>query len=98
MTEFKRTIFTARPLAMEHGLPVSTYSPEQYDRVVEKIFNKRAGGNVIIYGHSNTTPELTNMLSGNTNLSNIPEDEYDNMYIVTSKGKDAESVVYKFKF
>lgn len=98
MTDLRRTIFTARPLAMQHNLPVSTYTPEQYDRVVDKIFNKRAGTNVIIYGHSNTTPELTNLLSGNTNLGNIPEDEYDNLYIVTSKGKGAESVVYKFKF
>lgn len=98
MTDLRRTIFTARPLAMEHNIPVSTYTTEEYDRVVDKIFNKRAGTNVMIYGHSNTTPELTNLLSGTTNLGHIPEDEYDNIYVVTSKGKGAESVVYKFKF
>jgi len=98
MTSFRRTIFTARPLASVHELPVSTYNTQQYDNVIGKIFTKRAGKNVIIYGHSNTTPELTNLITGNTNLKNIPDDEYDNLYIVTSKGKGAESVVYKFKF
>lgn len=98
MTAKKRTIFTAKPLAMAGQYPVSTYNTDQYDRVVEKIFGKRAGKNVIIYGHSNTTPELINLITGDTNLSNIPEDEYDNMYIVQSKGKGEASAVWKFKF
>ena len=98
MTDLRRTIFTARPLAMVNNIPVSTYNQEQYDRVAEKIFGKRAGQNVMIFGHSNTTPELVNYLTGSTNLENIPHDEYDNIYVITTKGKDAESVVYKFKY
>lgn len=98
MTSLRRTIFTARPLASKYSLPVSTYTPEQYDNVLFKIFTVRSGKNVMIYGHSNTTPDLVNKITGNTNLDNIPHDQYDNIFVVTSKGEGAESVVYKFKF
>lgn len=99
MTNKKRVIFTAKPLAMDNpSIATSIYSPEEYNRVVEKIFSKRMGESVVIYGHSNTTPELINLITGNTDLQNIPENEYDNIYVVNSMGEGAESVVWKFKF
>jgi len=99
MTDRRRVIFTARPLAMDNeDIATSIYNTEQYDRIINKIFDKRAGQSVAIYGHSNTTPELINLITGNTNLETIPHDEYDNFYVVNSMGKDAESVVWKFKF
>ena len=82
---------------MVFDIPVSTYNQEQYDRVVEKIYSKRSGNNVMIYGHSNTTPELINKIAG-TSFDNIPHDEYDNLFIVLSKGLEEESVVYKYKY
>lgn len=98
MTDKKRVIFTARPLGMDSGIPPSIYNMEQYERVITKIFDKRAGQSVIIYGHSNTTPELINLITGNTNLETIPHDEYDNIYVVNSMGQGQQSTVWKFKF
>ena len=51
----------------------------------------------MIVGHSNTTPSLLNVLTGTSNYSNIPESEYDNLYIVTVFEKGRAEVVH-FKY
>jgi len=98
MTTLRRTIHTARPLAENSEIPISTYTQEQYPNVLGKIHTRRMGTNVIVYGHSNTTPELINLLTGTNNLENIPHDEYDNIFIVYTNGAGSECVVYKFKY
>jgi 2,3-bisphosphoglycerate-dependent phosphoglycerate mutase len=50
---------------------------------LKKIDNK----NVLVVTHSDVIPEIIRQLAGVT-IRDIKEDEYDNMYILTRKGKE----------
>ena len=98
MTSRRRVIFTAKPLAMVHDLKVFTYNTQQYNRVVERVNNKHLGKNIVIYGHSNTTPELINLLIEEERYEQIPHDEYDNLFVVYTNGAGSETLVHKYKY
>lgn len=83
-----RTRKTAEPTADRHGVKVQMYNPQDLSGLVEKI--RKTGGRHLVVGHSNTTPYLAELLTGDTNTATIEEDEYDRLYILTA-GKDGEA-------
>lgn len=99
MSDLKRTIFTARPLAEA----TDNYSPKIYnvdkiERLTPWILEENLGKNLVVFGHSNTTPMVINNITGKGTATDIPHDEYDNLYIVNTLGEGKESVVYQFKY
>ncbi|MBT8218185.1 MAG: histidine phosphatase family protein [Bacteroidia bacterium] len=102
MTSLKRTIFTARPLAMPNNIKVFTYDTSEYEKVITRIMDNYSGQHVAIYGHSNTTPAIINLLIGEEKYVDIPHDEYDNLFLVFHNGEDSEgitdAIVYQFKY
>jgi broad specificity phosphatase PhoE len=98
-SQFLRTKDTAQPLAEALGLtsqviPIAAHptergkvSPESVKNIVDKIF-KSGGEAVLVVGHTNTLPDVIAMLGGG-NISEIPETDYDNIFVVTvyEKGK-----------
>ena len=84
-TDYKRTQETAKPLADILGLSVESYDPRQLEEFAETL--KKETGNILIVGHSNTTPALTYLLSG-APIDNIDDSEYENLYeVVLINGK-----------
>lgn len=83
-----RTMATAQPLSEHTGLPVRTYSSAR-DSIADFIARLRElEGNVLIVGHSNTVDDLVNRLTGRTDVAgDLPESEYDNIFIVSKRGK-----------
>jgi 2,3-bisphosphoglycerate-dependent phosphoglycerate mutase len=81
-TQYKRTQQTVAPLASKLGLPVVSVDAKQSAELTRRILSNNRGQTVFVAGHNNTTPEIVNMLSGE-NYPQIPESEYDNMFIVT---------------
>jgi broad specificity phosphatase PhoE len=82
-TTLQRTVLTAAPTAAALGIAPSTVNPRSgthIDDVVAAV-RQRAGGVVLVVGHSNTVPAIVNALGGNA--PEICDDEYDNMYVVT---------------
>lgn len=102
LTTFKRTIVTARPLARPNNIKVSSYKPDDYEKMTTRILDNLSGKAVAIYGHSNTTPAVINLLIGKDKYSDISHDEYDNLYLVLHNGKNAkgktDALVYQFKY
>ena len=78
-THYKRTMQTAQPLADYQSIEISQYDPSKLEEFAQKL--KQIDGTVLVVGHSNTTPQLTHLLS-DQEINNITEEEYDNVYQV----------------
>jgi 2,3-bisphosphoglycerate-dependent phosphoglycerate mutase len=81
-TQFKRTQQTVKPLADRLGLPVNVIDAKKTTDLVNQIITAHRGQTVVVAGHNNTAPEIVAALGGGT-FPVIPENEFDNMYIVT---------------
>lgn len=93
-TNYKRTIQTATPLANATHTPIVTY-PASLDTLPAFAAGIKAikRGNMVIVGHSNTIDNIVNVLVGQQAVpADIPETDYDNLFIITRKGKK-----YSFK-
>jgi probable phosphoglycerate mutase len=83
-TDFIRTTKTASPVANTCGVKVDLYDVGDLPALVEQL--KSNGGRHLVVGHSNTTPQLVELLGGKPGTK-IQENEYDRLYVVTL-GKD----------
>ena len=81
-TNYKRTQETASPSAKRVGLSVTPYDPRALPEFAEKL--KSLDGTSLVVGHSNTTPALVAMLSGQ-DFPQLEEYQYDHLYVVTLK-------------
>ncbi len=86
-TQTIRTTSTAKPLAELKGIAVQLYSPrDTVDRFISRLKSIKKGS-VLIVGHSNTVDDLVNKMMGQNLLTDLPETEYDNLFIVKRKGE-----------
>lgn len=84
-TDYKRTQATAKPLADLLGLEIAPYDPRQLKEFAKTL--SQEDGNILIVGHSNTTPVLAEILSGIA-VDSMEETEYENLYqVVIIDGK-----------
>ena len=92
-TNTTRTISTAQPLEDLQGeTKLEIYNTkDSLDFLIDKL-KAIQKGNALIVGHSNTVDDIVNKLVGETKVpKDLPDSEYDNLYIVTKKGS-------RFKF
>lgn len=83
-SEYHRTEETAAPLAALLGLDVEPYDPRDLEAFAERLL--RMPGRHVVFGHSNTTPELVGALGGNPGEPIDEEREFDRLYVVTVAG------------
>jgi broad specificity phosphatase PhoE len=81
-TQYKRTQQTVQPLSYRFGAPVILLNADQTHELVDQIHTTQRGKTIFIAGHNNTVPAIVSALSGET-YPPIPENEYDNLFIVT---------------
>jgi broad specificity phosphatase PhoE len=92
-SQFVRTRETARPLAEAIGVAPTVVSieinPSDPGTVTEQSIKdfvdrilQHSGDPVLVVGHTNTIPQIIGMLGGDR-TPNIPETEFDNLFIVT---------------
>ncbi len=81
-----RTQATAEPARAYFNLSIATYSPVPDSAFINRL--KSSGKNTLVVGHSNTVDDIVNKLCGATKITaDLNETEYDNLFIVTKKGK-----------
>jgi broad specificity phosphatase PhoE len=80
-TPFKRTRQTAEPIARLRGLEIETYDPAKQAELVEKILTGKRK-RIVVVGHSNTIPELANLLARKELFRNLAEAEYGVYYVI----------------
>ncbi|MBL4659870.1 MAG: histidine phosphatase family protein [Alcanivoracaceae bacterium] len=79
-TQYKRTLQTAQPLIDKTGLSIEYYDPSQLQEFAQKL--KATQGNILVVGHSNTTPQLVELLSGQE-VKALTEADYGDVYQVS---------------
>lgn len=92
-TNYERTMMTASPTAVKKNLDYAFYDPRELDIEAFKIEN--LGKNVLVVGHSNTTPQMVNSLLGQQKYDSM--DDYDNasLYVVRIIDGQATEMVLK---
>jgi len=86
-TQTIRTTSTAKPFAELTGITIQPYSPKDtVDQFISRLKAIRKGS-VLVVGHSNTVDDLVNKLMGQNLLTDLPDTEFDNLFIVKRKGK-----------
>ncbi|GGW92613.1 SixA phosphatase family protein [Alteromonas halophila] len=84
-TPYKRTTDTARPTSVITKTPITHYDPSKLQDLADSVSDSHH--NVLIVGHSNTTPQLIKLLGGPVVV--IKEDDYGVLYkIEVGKDKD----------
>jgi len=78
-TSYKRTMATAKPTAQQKQLTVKNYNPRELLLFAEQLIGDRK--NALVVGHSNTTPQLTQLLS-KQKVKELSELEYQEIYQV----------------
>lgn len=97
-TSLQRTGLTAAPTARALGITPVAVNPRSRNHVAEVVdsVRARAGGVVLVVGHSNTVPDIVKALGGEA--PPICDAEYDNLYVVTlpSSGEGARVIRSRF--
>lgn len=79
-TDYKRTTMTAAPLAVKQDITVKYYNLEDVNIPQFKVDNLNK--NVLVVGHSNTTPEFVNKMIGEDKYQDIDDADNGGLYIV----------------
>ena len=82
-TNYKRTMATAAPFSQQQALSIEQYDPRDLAKFSKYILSKKE--NALIVGHSNTTPQLTALIS-DEKVKDITEKEYRGLYQVNIQG------------
>jgi 2,3-bisphosphoglycerate-dependent phosphoglycerate mutase len=95
-TQFKRTQQTVKPLADRTGVPVTLLNANQTEELINQIQTRHRGQTIFVAGHSNSVPAIVSVLS-NEKFPDIPDNEYDNLFIVTIY-RSGKAKVTKLKY
>ena len=85
-TNYNRTKSTAEPTRAYFNLATQNYNPVPDSVFIAKL--KSLNKNTLIVGHSNTVDDIVNKLCGSVQVTgDLPETEYNNLFIIKKKGK-----------
>ena|ERR1041385_7920741 len=97
-TNTVRTISTADPLSQAININIKIYNTrDSLDQFIEMV--RKMKGNTLIVGHSNTVDDIVNKLCNQTKVAgDLPDSVYDNLYILTQKGKKIDFRMKKYGY
>lgn len=76
-TSYQRTMSTAAPLSNKQNIAIKNYDPRQLELFAVHL--KQRKENALVVGHSNTTPQLTELLS-EEKIPPMSEKQYQSLY------------------
>jgi len=96
-TNYKRTLQTAAPTAQQVDIDIALYNPSELAKFAGQLrVSASAGkGNILIVGHSNTTPQLLKLLGGPDTV--LSEDDYGDLFYLalTNSERSAPSAFHQ---
>ena len=92
-TNYFRTRETAQPTALKNNLDITIYDPNTID--APSFLKENRGKNVLVVGHSNTTPAFVNAILGSHKYEEIEDGNNGNLYIITVNNEDiSDTLLY----
>lgn len=88
-SDYIRTRDTAAPVAAAQGVPVTLYDASDLAGFAKGLMVAR--GNILVVGHSNTTPQLAALLGGVAGSEINELEEHDRLYKLTLHGGKTQS-------
>ena len=82
-TEYQRTQLTGEPTAKYFKQNIKSYNPSDLTNFAKTLKTKHKGEEILVVGHSNTTPTLVNALLEFEKYPMIDEKEYGHLFVVT---------------
>lgn len=94
-SDYRRTRDTAAPVAALLGLPVQIYDPRALEKFASEL--KQSPGRHLVVGHSNTTPQMAELLGGDGGPEIDEAGEYDRLYMLSiSADGGVDTVLLRF--
>ena len=93
-TDFERTSMTAAPSSVKKDIIVQYYDPQTMD--IEQFKSDNLNKNVLVVGHSNTTPDLVNRVIGEEKYYPMDDNDNGSLFIVTIVNDQATSTRLSF--
>lgn len=88
-TDFDRTSMTAAPTSVKNDITVEYYDPEMIN--IEQFKADNLGKNVLIVGHSDSTPKLVNQMIGEEKYYPMEDVDNGSLFIVQSRSGNTTS-------
>ena len=79
-TNYERTTMTAAPTSVKKNIDITFYDPQNL--TIEAFKSQNEGSNVLVVGHSNTTPDFVNKLLGEQKFAAMNDDDNSSLFIV----------------
>ncbi len=79
-TNYERTSMTAAPTSVKKNIDVKYYDPNTID--VKQFKAENEGLNVLVVGHSNTTPDFVNKVINIEKYNAMDDDDNSSLFIV----------------
>lgn len=96
-SDYNRTKMTASTVADSTGLEVEIYDVFDINSIYETLLAQESGSRSLVIGHSNTTPDLINLLLPGMELTKIDEEVFDNLFLVVLAVPDNGQLIhYKY--
>lgn len=93
-TDYERTSMTAAPAAVKQDITVQYYSPGQVD--ITQFKSDNLGKNVLVVGHSNTTPDFVNKMIGEEKYAPMDDRDNGSLFIVQFIGEQSSDMRLNF--
>lgn len=88
-TDFQRTAMTAAPISVNRNIDVQYYDPQIME--IEQFKTENSNKNVLVVGHSNTTPEFVNQMLGEEKYNAMDDNDNGSLFIVQFVNGNASS-------
>jgi len=96
-TNYKRTRATVQAVSDMANVPVAIYEPSPDKDGTEQWIKNHKGETVLVSGHSNTIPNIANLLLGRTHFDHdFDESDYGNLLVVTVNGTERTLLHLRF--